>query len=256
MVRINTVKRDAPWGWLKDGWTDFMRAPGLSLAFGVFFVAVGLSVTGGLHLAGMINLAPVALSGFALVAPALALGIYRINRAIDRGDKPGFKLDLSSFPGRRSQIGLLAVLLLLLFLIWARAAQFIFVIFAPSDIMTPMEFLNWSLTSGDGLTFLAVGSTVGFVLAFTAFTISALSFPMLVDQDVDAVTAMMASIRAVAGQPFVMITWAWIIAFMIIVGVVTFGLGLAVTFPWIAHASWRAYQDFAPEADHTPAVEA
>lgn len=256
MVRINSVKRDAPWRWLKDGWADLMRAPVLSLAYGVFFVLVGVAVSLGLWSIDMLSLAPVAVAGFALIAPALALGIYRITRAIDRGEKPSFKLNLSRFPGRRSQIGLLSVLLLLLFMVWARAAQFLFVIFSPGDIMAPMEFLSWTLTTQDGLTLLAVGSAIGAVLAFAAFTISALSFPMLVDQDVDAVTAMMASFRAVAAQPFVMITWAWIIAFMVLVGFATLGIGLAITFPWLAHASWRAYQDFAPEADNSPAVEA
>ena len=91
------------------------------------------------------------------------------------------------------------------------------------------------------------------ILAAFAFTISVLSFPMLIDQDVDAVTALVASFRSVLAQPFVMITWAWLIAFMVMVGSATFLIGLAFTFPWIAHASWHAYRDFAPEPEPSAA---
>jgi uncharacterized membrane protein len=94
---------------------------------------------------------------------------------------------------------------------------------------------------------LAVGTAIGAVLAFAAFTVAALSFPMIIDQDVDAVTAVVASVKAVVGQPMVMVTWAWLIAFFTALGAALFLVGLAVTFPLIAHASWRAYKDFAPK---------
>ena len=91
-----------------------------------------------------------------------------------------------------------------------------------------------------------IGTIVGGFLAAVAFAMSAISFPMLIDQDVDAVTAMVASFKAVFAQPFVMLTWAWLIAFMVVAGSVVFLVGLAVTFPWIALATWHAYRDFAP----------
>ncbi len=69
---------------------------------------------------------------------------------------------------------------------------------------------------------------------------------MLVDQDVDAVTALVASVTAVRRQPFVMFTWAWLIGFMTLAGTAFFLVGLALAFPWLAHASWHAYKDFAP----------
>ncbi len=93
---------------------------------------------------------------------------------------------------------------------------------------------------------MVIGTLVGAALALVAFMVSALSFPMMVDQDVDAVTAVVASIKAVKDQPDVMLVWAWLIAFATGAGLALFGIGIAITFPLIAHASWRAYKDFNP----------
>jgi uncharacterized membrane protein len=94
---------------------------------------------------------------------------------------------------------------------------------------------------------LVIGTAVGAALALVAFAVSAISFPMLVDQDVDAITAVVASVKAVTSNPFTMLTWALIIAGAVAVGAAGFLIGLAVSFPLIAHASWRAYKDFNPK---------
>ena len=111
------------------------------------------------------------------------------------------------------------------------------------------KLLEFVLPAPRGMTLLIIGTVTGAILAAFAFTISVLSFPMLIDQDVDAVTALVASFRSVLAQPFVMITWAWLIAFMVIAGSAVFIIGLAFTFPWIAHASWYAYKDFDPRPE-------
>ena len=242
---IQQVRRDAPWSWLRAGWADMMRAPVLSIGYGLVFVAIGVLVTAGLWAAGWGAFAPVAFGGFALVAPAFAIGIYQISRAFDRGEAPRIRLDVSRFPERRSQIALASVLLLFLFLVWSRIAQFLLVAIAPDELVQPGPFMEFILSEPAGIVLLALGTAIGAIIAFIAFAASALTFPMLVDRDVDVVTAMGASFRAVVRQPFVMLTWAWLLAFMTMVGIATFGIGLAITFPWMAHASWRAYQDFA-----------
>ena len=247
MVRLETVRRDAPWNWLKAGWTDLRRAPRVSIGYGLIFVTVGLLISVGLWFTGGATIIPVALSSFALIAPALAIGIYQVSRAFERGEEPRFRIVVSRFPSRISQIGFLSILLLMLLFVWIRAAQFLVAIFAPDGPLTPGPFIEFMLTDPAGLTLLVVGTLIGGTLAAIAFAMSALSFPMLVDQDVDAVTALVASFRAVIDQPFVMITWAWLIAFMIVAGSVFFLVGLAVTFPWVALATWHAYRDFAPK---------
>jgi uncharacterized membrane protein len=246
MVNLQKVRRDAPWQWLKAGWGDIRRAPVISIGYGLIFVSFGALLSVGLYLAGLGAVAPVALSGFALIAPALAIGIYQISRAHERGETPRFRVIISRFPDRLSQIGFLSLLLVLLLLIWVRLAQFLLVLIAPDSPLSPGLFMEFVLTDPTGLTLLALGTLVGAVLASIAFAISVLAFPMLVDQDVDAVTALVASVKSVLDQPFVMLTWAWLIAFMMAIGTAFFLFGLAISFPWVAHASWHAYKDFSP----------
>jgi uncharacterized membrane protein len=255
MVRIAKVARDAPWTWLRLGWRDLVRDPILSLSYGLIFAGFGAILSLGLWSVDMLALVPVALSGFALIAPALAIGIYQISRARERGEEPRFRLIISRFPTRLGQIGFLSILLLVLLLSWLRIAQFLLVLIAPDIPMQPGPFVEYLLVQPEGLALLAVGTAFGGLLAGGAFAISALAFPMLVDQDVDAVSALTASVKAVLAQPFVMLSWAWLIAFMMIAGSITFLIGIAVSFPWIAHASWHAYKDFSPELSSSSAPD-
>ncbi|WP_291844637.1 DUF2189 domain-containing protein [Maricaulis sp.] len=247
MMPLRTVRRDAPWQWLRAGWNDFRRAPGVCLAYGGIFVALGALVILGLVAVGMSSTIPVALSGFALVGPALAVGIYQVSRAFEKGETPRFRVIISRFPQRIAQIGFLSILLGLLLMIWMRVAQILLVVLAPFAPLEPGAFLNFLLTDGAGLTLLAVGTVFGGALATLSFAISVIAFPLLVDRDVDAITALATSFNAVLKQPFVMVTWAWLIAFIIGAGIAAFGIGLAVAFPWIALATWHAYRDFMPK---------
>ena len=257
MVTLQTVRRDAPWTWLKAGWVDMMRAPGVSLSYGLIFVGVGALITGGLWLLNLGAIAPVALSGFALVAPALAIGIYQVSRALERGEAPRLRDVFSPSPDRITQIAFLSLLLLLLLMAWLEIAQFLLVIIAPGSPLSPGPFLEFFLSEPAGMTLLVLGTVVGSLLAALAFAISAIAFPMLVDQDVDAVTALVASVTAVRRQPFVMFTWAWLIGFMTVAGTAFFLIGLALVFPWLAHATWHAYKDFAPSSSaSSPAAAA
>lgn len=249
MVTLQKVRRDAPWKWLKLGFEDLRRAPLVSISYGLIFVLGGLAISGTLWAFGSEEAIPVALSGFALIGPALAIGIYQVSRAFERGEKPRFRVVISRYPSRISQISFLSVILVLLLLMWFHIAQILLIVMAPSGPHNPGEFIEFMLTAPQGVTFLVIGTITGAILAAFAFTISVLSFPMLIDQDVDAVTALVASFRSVLAQPFVMITWAWLIAFMVIAGSAVFIIGLAFTFPWIAHASWYAYKDFDPRPE-------
>ena len=254
MVTLKRVRKDAPWTWLKAGWADLVRAPRVSIGYGLIFVLTGLVITVGLWFAGSGSLIPVAAAGFALVAPAFAIGFYQVSRKLDAGETPRFAHVWLLRPSKISQVALLSVFLVILLLFWVLIAQALYAYFAFSDFRPPADFTQFALTSPRGLLLVVVGTLVGGVLAAFAFSVSALSFPMLVDQEVDAVTALVASVKAVRAQPFVMVTWAWLIAFWVVLGSVAFLIGLAVIFPWLGHASWRAYQDFAPSPSGSAAV--
>ncbi len=246
MVKLETVRRDAPWTWLAGAVEDMKAAPVVSLGYGAAFTGIGLAITLGLVLAGYGGFAPVLVGGFALVAPMFAVGIYRISEIRDRGDTPGLFDFWSISASRLTQLGLLSVLLFVFFLAWARLAQFLFAMLTSDADFQLGTLQNFLLTDPSGVMLLVIGTAIGAVLAFAAFTVAALSFPMLVDRDVDAVTALVASVKAVFTQPSVMVFWAVIIATTTAIGAAFFLVGLAVTFPLIAHASWGAYKDFNP----------
>lgn len=249
MVNLKKVRKDAPWAWLKGGFEDMMKTPVISIGYGLVFTVVGLLITAGLWMVGQGAVAPVLLAGFALVAPVFAVGVYRVNQVRESGLTPRLFDFWTISPDKLTQLALLSVLLLVFFLTWARLAQFIFVVMVSDTTLSVSQFLDYIFNNPAGLSLLVTGTIIGAVLAFVAYLVSALSFPMLTDQNVDAITAVVASVKAVFGQPFVMLTWALLIAFMVMVGMALFGIGLALTFPWIAHASWRAYKDFDPQPD-------
>ncbi|MBA4800833.1 MAG: DUF2189 domain-containing protein [Euryhalocaulis sp.] len=247
-IVLHNVRREAPWEWLALGWRDLVQAPVLSLSLGAVFVLIGLALSAGLFAAGYSAAIPAAISGFAVVAPLFAIGFYQISRTLDAGRKPGLKDLFSLHADTVSQIGFLGVLLIILLLVWARLAQFIYAYFTNGVYLPLDDFTAFVLTDSAGLALLIVGGLTGGVLAIAAFAISALSFPMLVDKDTDAVTALTASVNAVRRQPFVMLTWAAIIAVMTLAGGALFIAGLMVVFPWLGHASWRAYRSFIEES--------
>lgn len=246
MVTLETVRGDAPWSWLSGAVADMKAAPVVSLGYGAVFTGLGLAITLGLWAMGLGGFIPVLVGGFALVAPVFAVGIYRISEMRDAGHTPGLFDFWSISSSRLTQLALLSVLLLVFFLAWARLAQFLFAMLAGDSDFRLSSLQNFLLTDPSGVTLLVVGTLIGAALAFAAFTVSALSLPMLVDRDVDAVTAVAASVKAVFAQPIVMLRWAVIIAVTTAIGAAFFLIGLAVTFPLIAHASWRAYKDFNP----------
>ncbi len=247
MVTLDPVRKDAPWTWLKGGLEDLKAAPTISLGYGAMFTLIGIAITFGAWRLGLGGFIPVLVGGFALVAPSFAIGIYRISQVRDSGETPGM-LDFWKLSGSKlTQLSLLSVLLFVFFLAWSRLAQFLFAMLAGSDTDFRIGTLqNFLFTDPSGVLLLVIGTAIGAALALVAFMVSAISFPMLVDQDVDAVTAVVASIKAVTSNLFTMLTWALIIAVAVAVGGAVFLIGLAVSFPLIAHASWRAYKDFNP----------
>ena len=113
---------------------------------------------------------------------------------------------------------------------------------SPEPPATPGAFLRDVLTTAPGWAMIAIGIAAGFLFALLAMTISVVSFPLLLDRDVDFVTAMVTSVRAVVTSPIPMIGWAAVIVVLLIVSAIPYFLGLLVTLPVLGHATWHLYR--------------
>lgn len=229
----NQLATTAPFGWVRLGWRDFRQAPGTSLAYGGVIAALSWAVTAvGLKM-GSYWAVLVLLSGFVFVAPVLALGLYSISRQLGAGLKPSLK---RCFGEQRTGLGtamVFALVLLVVFLVWARAGSMLHVFF-------PVEAdPNWRQLAA----FLAIGSVVGSVFALVTFAFSAFSLPMICDRDTDAVTAVVTSVNAVLRNKPAMVVWVLLIVGLTAIGFATALLGLAITIPVLGYATWHGYRE-------------
>lgn len=242
-IQLNTVTMEQPWQWLAAGWRDTWRRPGISLSYGLAVVVVSYVIVGCLiYLDAAYLFLPLG-AAFMLVGPMLAVGLYEASRRMAAGEAVTLRSVVFVAVKSPVQLGYVGILLMLFLLAWVRIATLIFALFFGLGFPPLAELFQTLFFTLDGLAFLAVGTAFGAALSFIAFAISAISIPMLLERDVDAVTAIIASIRAVKDNFGVMLLWAWLIALITAAGLATLFLGLLVTFPLIGHATWHAYRD-------------
>ena len=225
------LRASAPPRWIRKGWADLRRAPGASLGYGIVIVALSWLVTGiGLRF-GSYWAALVLLSGFVLIAPVLAIGLYSISRQLQHGLAPSLARCVAESRKALGTALVFALCLMVLFLIWARAASMVHVFFPVTD------HPDWTQLA----TFLAIGSAVGSIFALLTFLFSAFSLPMICDRDVDAVTAIVTSVNAVLRNKPAMVVWVMWIVGLTAIGFATALLGLAVVIPLLGYATWHGY---------------
>ncbi len=226
---------------LRAGWSDFKAHPGYGLFFAAFYVVGGLLLYFGLFARGEAAwFIPIA-AGFPLFAPFAAVGLYEVSRRREAGEKMDTGAILGALRGRGDeQLLVMGVVVLLVFGFWIILARGIFAIFmAQSGIGTESLAL---LGSGAGIMMLLVGSIVGALVALTLFAITVVSLPMLMDRDVDFVTAIIVSMETVRSNPQVMLKWAALIAVGLFVAMIPLFLGLFIILPILGHATWHIYR--------------
>ena len=219
--------------WLKLGWHDLKKAPRQSLCYGFIMVAMSYLISAFTWWWGNLGLYLGLVSGFVFVGPWLALTLYSISIHVERNEPVSLKRSMND---ARKQIGnamVFAVILTVVFLLWARAATVIHVFF-PTLHTYHLRDLAW---------FLGVGTVVGAVFCGVVFAVSAFSLPMLMDRETDAVTAVVTSINAVLRNKPAMIVWAACIGACVLIGLATAYLAFMVLLPLLGHATWHAYRD-------------
>jgi uncharacterized membrane protein len=138
----------------------------------------------------------------------------------------------------------IGLMLMGLFLLWLGVArqlyQSLFGVYAAPDAVGP--FLQQVFTTEQGWKLIVYGNAIGFLFALVAFCLTVISFPMLLDRDVGAATALYTSVRAVAANPIVMAAWGLIVAVLLFAGSLPAFIGLAVVMPVLGHATWHLYR--------------
>ena len=222
----------APFRWLRRGFADLMQAPQQSMAYGLA-VAVLMAIVSLLAWSqGGQWIVYAILGGFVFLAPLTCIGLYAISAQLERGQPPLMVRSLrAAFRRHLGNEMIFAIVLLVIFLVWARAAVMI----------TVFMLEDPDPTLADVWPFLAFGSIVGAVFAAVTFCASAFSLPMIMHRNVDSITAIVTSVNAVLRNKRAMVVWLSLIIAGLLIGVVTVFVGLIVIIPLIGFAAWHGY---------------
>ena len=225
----------APFRWIRLGVADLIQAPQQSLVYGLVVAVLIGAVSLIAWFRGSQWIMFGMLGGFVFLAPLVCVGLYAISAQLERGQEPVLARSLrAAFRRHIGNEAVFALVLLVIFLVWSRAAVIVTAVMYPTDgNPTPAELVS----------FLAFGSGVGAIFAAVTFSASAFSLPMIMHRDVDSVTAIVTSVNAVLRNKGAMFVWLVLIILALAIGVVTAFVGLIVMIPVIGYATWHAYEE-------------
>lgn len=236
---VREVPVAAAFNWIGRGFQDLRRAP-QSLAFGLALAGMGwllLRVAG--HGAVMIGLT----TGFLLIGPFLATGIYELSRQLERGESPSLRAAVVAW--RRNPAGFLifGAVLALLLLVWTRVSVVLIALFFVGGFPT-FHVLDdvWRLLVGQA-TFVSLYLTIGLLFAAVVFAVGVVALPLMLDRrDTDAFVAVVTSLMVLGHNFLALLIWAALIVLITATGFATLGVGLIVLVPLLGHATWHAYR--------------
>jgi uncharacterized membrane protein len=236
---VREVSLSAAFGWIALGLRDLRQAP-QSLVFGLMLAVMGWLL---LKLAGqgavMIGLT----TGFLLLGPFLATGIYELSRQLEQSESP--RLYAAAIAWRRNPSGFLifGAVLALLLLVWTRVSVVLIALFFLGGFPTIAGVDDLLRLLVDQAAFVMLYLTIGLVFAALVFAVGVVSLPLMLDRrDTDAFVAVATSLMVLGRNFPALLVWAALIVLLTAVGFATLGLGLIVVMPLLGHATWHAYR--------------
>lgn len=229
---------------LRAGYEDFMAKPSHIIFIIVMYPLIGVVLaawTSGANALPM--LFPLA-SGFALLGPFAAIGLYEISRRREAGMDTSWRhaLELRHSPALPS-IAAVGAMLFAVFIAWLLTAQALYsAIFGPEPPASFGNFLSQLFSTSEGWTLILAGNAIGFIFAVVVLSTTVVAFPLLVDRDVGAWAAIYTSARAVMANPLQMLAWGFIVALLLALGSLPLFAGLIVVIPILGHATWHLYR--------------
>ncbi len=226
---------------LTKGWADFQAMPTFPLFLAILYPIIGLILFSVVFKSNLLQLVFPLTAGFSLIGPFAAVGLYELSRLREQG-LGGEAMKLHRAPSLHA-ILTLGIVLMVIFFIWLGTAQVIYhLIFGSAVPVSIADFAHQVFATPAGWTLIIVGCGVGFLFALVVLTISVVSFPMLLDKDVDAATAVLTSVRSVLANPMTMTTWGLIVAGGLVLGSLPCLVGLAIVLPVLGHSTWHLYR--------------
>jgi len=229
----------APFGWLAAGWRDFRSHPLPSIVYGACFATMGWLIV--ITFRHAYQYVSALVTGFFLVGPFLAIGLYDLSRRREQGEPAWLASSLDAWRPNVGAIGMFALVLAVILLVWARASLVVFALFYTSEMPSVDRFLE-QIFSLDSIEFLLAYFCVGGFFAVLVFAISVVSVPMMLDRHTDGIVAVLTSLKTFAANVPAMIVWGLLIFVLIAAGFALFFVGLVVAVPVIGHATWHAYR--------------
>ncbi|MCC1493485.1 DUF2189 domain-containing protein [Cognatishimia sp. F0-27] len=243
MPEVNTLTGEDITASLKAGFSDFQARPLMSGFFGLFYAVFGILSVWSLVWLGKVWMVIPAAVAFPLIAPFAAAGLYEMSRRLQKGDHFGWPEILTVMVQQRNrEMGWMAFVTLFVLWVWFYQFRTVLVIVLQDSSFSDLDgFFNTVFFTPEGWTFLAIGTCAGAFLSAVMFTVTVVAMPMLLDRDIDFISAMLTSIRVVKENPAVMLTWAAIIAVVLLASLVPAFLGLIFTLPILGHTTWHLY---------------
>jgi uncharacterized membrane protein len=237
---VREITFGQPLTWLANGWRDFLAHPLQSAFYGACFALMGWLIA--FTFRNAYQYVSALVTGFFLVGPFFAIGLYDLSRRRQRGEPPRLGVTLDAWRGNVGAIGRFALLLGSTLPVCARSSLVVFALFYTHEMPSIEGFLA-QMFSFDNLEFLIAYFCVGGFFAVLTFAISVVSVPMMMDRDTDGIVAVLTSLKAFGSNLPAMLLWGLIIAVVIGAGFALWFVGLVVAVPVIGHGAWHAYRD-------------